>query len=120
MKNYLITIFNSPEAEKTWENLTPEQMQASLSKYMAYSERLRNEGRLLAGEGLSMNGHTIRGTGADQHVTDGPHILAKELVGGFYFITAENLDEALAIARDCPGLGHGATVEVREQMDYGQ
>lgn len=119
MKNYLMIIFNTPEAEKSWQEMTPEQMQAGLAKYMAYSQRLRDEGRLVAAEGLSMNGTILKNSGDQIQVTDGPYTLAKELVGGFFYITANSLEEATAIARDCPALDHGGTVEVREQMDYG-
>ncbi|MFM9872341.1 MAG: YciI family protein [Fimbriimonadaceae bacterium] len=119
MKNYLITIFNTPESEKHWQTMTPDQMQAALSKYMEYSQKLRDEGRLVAAEGLSMNGSTLKLVNGKVEVTDGPYVLAKELVGGFYYITANSLAEATEIAKECPGVLHGGTVEVREQMDYG-
>jgi len=119
MKNYLITIFNTPEAEEHWQSMTPQEMQAGLAQYMAYSEKLREEGRLVAAEGLSMNGSTLKLNNGNVEVTDGPYILAKELVGGFYYIAANSLAEATEIAKTCPGLMHGGTVEVREQMDYG-
>ncbi len=119
MKNYLITIFNTPEAEEHWQNMTSQEMQDGLAKYMAYSQKLREEGRLVAAEGLSMNGTSIKLNNGTVEVTDGPYILAKEMVGGFYYITAESLAEATEIAKECPGLMHGGTIEVREQMDYG-
>jgi hypothetical protein len=119
MKNYLITIFNSPEAEKEWQEMTPQQMQEGLAKYMACSQKLRDEGRLIAAEGLSMNGATLKLSNGTVEVTDGPYILAKELVGGFFYISASSLAEATELAKECPGLMHGGTVEVREQMDFG-
>ena len=48
-------------------------------------------------------------------LSDGPFIDAKEHVGGFYLIEADELDEALEIAARCPGAKHG-TVEVRPLM----
>jgi hypothetical protein len=120
MKNYLITIFNTPESEQEWADMTPEQMQAGLAKYMAYSEKLKNGNHMITGEGLSMNGNVLKAGSNGVEVTDGPYILAKELIGGFFFIQAESLAEATALAKDCPAIEHGATVEVREQMDYGQ
>ena len=48
-------------------------------------------------------------------VTDGPFTEAKETIGGFMVIAAENYDRALDIARECPGLVRpGSTVEIRE------
>jgi hypothetical protein len=116
MKNYVLTIFESAAVHEGWASLTPEQMQEGLAKYMAFSQRLVDEGRMLAGEGLSPNGKVIHANTLE--VTDGPYVLAKEMVGGFYYYKAESLDEALEIAKDCPALHHGCTVEVREQMEY--
>jgi hypothetical protein len=46
---------------------------------------------------------------------DGPLVEVKELVGGYMIVAAPSLDEALAIARQCPGLLRpGSGVEVIE------
>jgi hypothetical protein len=44
-------------------------------------------------------------------ITDGPFVEGAEVAGGYYLFEAENLDEALALARDIPAAKHGA-VEV--------
>ena len=44
-------------------------------------------------------------------VTDGPFAEGAEVAGGYYVFEAENLDEALALARDIPAARYGA-VEV--------
>ena len=116
MKNYLLNIFGSAEKEKAWESLPPEQMQESLAKYMAFTQRLIDEGRMIAGEGLSPIGATIHPFSLE--VTEGPNVLAQELVSGFYYFRAESIEEAVSIAKDCPALLHGSKVEVREQMEY--
>ena len=47
--------------------------------------------------------------------TDGPFVEAKEVIGGYMILSAASIDEAIAIARGCPGLvGPGSGVEVRE------
>jgi hypothetical protein len=46
-------------------------------------------------------------------VTEGRFADSKEAVGGYFLITASSLDEAVAIAKRCPGLEHGAVVEIR-------
>ena len=38
------------------------------------------------------------GTGLDKVTTDGPFVEAKEHIGGFYIVNADNLDEALTWA----------------------
>jgi hypothetical protein len=46
---------------------------------------------------------------------DGPFVELKELVGGYMIVAAASLDEAVAIARACPGLmSPGSGVEVIE------
>ena len=46
---------------------------------------------------------------------DGPFIEIKELVGGYMILSAEGLDDAVGIARLCPGLVRpGSGVEVIE------
>jgi hypothetical protein len=50
-----------------------------------------------------------------QPAPDGPFVEVKELVGGYMIISAESLDEAIQIARECPGLVRpGSGVEVIE------
>ena len=44
-------------------------------------------------------------------VTDGPFVETKEVLGGYYLIEANDLDEALAIGKLCPARFGG--VEVR-------
>lgn len=119
MKNYLITIFGSQESEEAWSRMDPQEMQAHLKRYMDYSQRLRDEGRLVAAEGLSRNGAVLTKAAGKLEVTDGPYVFAKEMVGGFFYITASSLAEAVSIAKDCPALETGGRVEIREQMDYG-
>lgn len=51
---------------------------------------------------------------------DGPFVEVKELVGGYMVVTAANLDEAIAVARECPGLVRpGSGVEVIEILGGG-
>jgi hypothetical protein len=48
-------------------------------------------------------------------VTDGPFAETKELIGGFMIVSAGSYEEALEVARECPGLiAPGSGVEVRE------
>jgi len=46
---------------------------------------------------------------------DGPLVEVKELVGGYMIVSADTLDEAVKVARECPGLVRpGSGVEVIE------
>ena len=61
---------------------------------------------------------TVRSRNGRATVTDGPFAETKEQLGGFIYIDAENLDEAIAIAAKVPGIRLGC-VEIRA-ADSGQ
>jgi hypothetical protein len=50
-------------------------------------------------------------------VTDGPFVESKEVLGGYYLIEADDLDAAIAIAKQTPARFGG--VEVRPIMTFG-
>ena len=50
-------------------------------------------------------------------LTDGPFIEAKEYLGGFYLIEADNLDAATEVAARIPAARIGGAVEVRPLVE---
>jgi hypothetical protein len=97
-----------------WAQLTPEQMQHEIQKYSAWARSLAASGKLHAANKLTDgDGHIVRMRDG-QIVVDGPYTEAKEAIGGYFHISAENYDEAVALARECPGLTRGVVVEVRQ------
>ena len=66
-----------------------------------------------AGDALTPSATGVRISGGPDHpvVTDGPFAEGAEVAGGYYVFEAENLDEALSLARDIPACQVGA-VEV--------
>ena len=46
-------------------------------------------------------------------LSDGPFVDAKEYIGGFYLLEADNLDVATALAARVPAARMGGAVEVR-------
>ncbi len=93
---------------------SPEEMQNHMQKWFAWVEKLKKEGKYLAGEPLNRGGRTV--TGAKKTVTDGPFTEGKDIIGGFFMVTAKSYDEAVAMAKDCPDYEYGGSVEVREVM----
>jgi hypothetical protein len=78
---------------------------------MAFNRRLVEGGHWIAGASLQPpETATVlhQSTGA---VTDGPFAETKEQIGGFYLVSASDLDEALELARAMPLAA--AAVEVR-------
>jgi hypothetical protein len=95
-------------------NQSPELMQAQMGKWMAWIEKLNKSGQYVAGEPLLPGGKLI--DGKNKTVTDGPYTEGKEVVGGFFLIKAESLDEAVKICDDYPGYGNDGSIQVRQVM----
>jgi hypothetical protein len=60
---------------------------------------------------------TVSAISGEAELTDGPFAITKEALAGFYLIEAENLDQALGVAKRIPLIRYGR-VEVRPVMDY--
>ena len=93
------------------KGLSPEQTQKVSQEWMAWFKRLKDEGKAVAGHPLGCEGKRV--AGKNRTVTDGPFAEAKEVIGGYFMLDVATMDEAVAIARQCPGLPFGAKVEVR-------
>jgi hypothetical protein len=79
---------------------------------MAWFEGLMEDGRATSGQPLQREGKIVSGKNGHT-VADGPFAESKEAIAGYFLLTVESMDEALAIAKLCPALEHGMTVEVR-------
>jgi len=96
-----------------WYNgLSPEQMQQVFDQWMSWFNGLKDNGRALAGNPLENSGKIISGPNG-RIVSDGPFAESKESIGGYFLLSVGTMDEALEIARECPGLPYGIRVEVR-------
>src|SRR5438270_6970461 len=97
----------------SWDKgLSPEQLQKTMDQFMAWFERLKQEGKVKAGQPLERTGKIVSGKNG-RIVADGPFAESKEAIGGYFLLQVDDLEEAVAIAQQCPGLEHGAIVEVR-------
>ena len=84
-------------------------VQDTIDRFYAWYEEGLAQGRLKPGSRLANRGKLV----SRDAVTDGPFSESKELVGGYWFIVADTLEEAAAIAAENPCLAFGLTVEVR-------
>jgi hypothetical protein len=84
------------------------------SVYREYEDIFRAPGVL---DGLQLQpadaAKTVRVENGRTVVTDGPFVDAKEYLGGFYVLEADDLDAATALARRIPAARLGGAVEVR-------
>jgi hypothetical protein len=107
---YLLQIY-PPSAHGAFEQLSEDEQQALREEYLAIG---RMPG-VLGGERLEPveTATTVRVEHGETLLTDGPFIDAKEHVGGFVLVEADDLDAALEIARRIPAARMGGAVEVR-------
>jgi hypothetical protein len=97
-----------------WQKrLSPEQLQKVVSDWATWFERLIQEGKCT--DGHPLHGERKLVSGKKGHiVTDGPFAESKEAIGGYFYLQVADMDEAVDIAKQCPGLEHGCVVEVRQ------
>lgn len=107
MKDYLYIIRGGEDLS----GYSAEQMQAHMQDWQKWMGSIAEAGKLVGGEPLENPGKTLINSGKD--VIDRPLAEGKELVGGYLIMKAENLDEAVELAKDCPGFEHNCTIEVR-------
>jgi hypothetical protein len=99
-----------------WDRrLSPAQLQKVVSDWMAWFERLKAEGKCAGGHPLEEQGKVV--SGRQRIVADGPFAESKEVIGGYFYLTVANENEAIEIAKQCPGLEYGSVVEVRPVAD---
>jgi hypothetical protein len=76
------------------------------------------KGQYLASAPLypSSSATSVRVREGKRLVTDGPFAETREVLGGYYLIDVENLDEAIRIAERTPGARLG-TIEIRPVVE---
>lgn len=107
---YMLLFRNA--GEETHGHLSSEQRANLTRQWNAWIEGLASAGKMQHGQPLGLTGRVVSGAKGEK-VTDGPFAEAKEVVGGYVVVSAADLDEATEIAKGCPGLPLGLTVEVR-------
>lgn len=112
-KNEYILLFRGTD----WsQKLSPEEMQKVSGQWMDWFKGLMQEGKVLGGRPLDKTGKVVSGKNG-RTISDGPFAESKEAIGGYFLLRVDTMEEAVAIAQQCPGLPHGARVEVRPMME---
>jgi len=110
MSQFMLFIRNGEEPNE----LSPEQIQQAIQRFSSWARKLREQGKLVAAEKLKDNEGLLLRTRNGQIVVDGPFAETKETIGGYFIVEAGNLDEAVALTKECPALSNGGIVELRE------
>lgn len=98
-----------------WDrNLSPEELQQVMTRWMTWLDRLTREGKVKAAQPLANQGKII--SWRKEAAVDGPFAESKEAIGGYFLLTVSE-EEALEIAKECPALKYGVEVEVRPVIE---
>ena len=95
--------------EKRLEKIPEGEMNAMIDECLAYDDVLRKGGHFAGGEGLqsARNTTTLRYQNGKVNVTDGPFVETKEQVGGVLYLEAADLNEAIRLLSNHPGVKFG-------------
>jgi len=97
----------------------PDTLTAEMAAYQAFHTKAASAIR--AGDALTSSAAGVRITGGPDAptITDGPFAEVAEVACGYYVFEADNLDDALELARGIPAAKHGA-VEVWPTVMWNQ
>ena len=113
---YLCLIYDE---ETKLATRTKSEANAFSGEYAAFTVAIQGSGHYLAGEALQpvRTATTVRVRQGKVSTTDGPFAETKEQLGGFYLITARDLNEAIQIAARIPSARLGS-VEIRPIREF--
>jgi hypothetical protein len=103
MAEYLILIY---EREDEYAAASPEVINEVMEAHNRFGEQFGS--RIVSGRALK-DGQTATSIRNDV-VTDGPFVETKEVLGGFYLVQADDLDEAIEFGKHCPARFGGVAV----------
>ena len=107
MKEYMLLIRNNGNHKSSFPN---ELHLEFLKKCETYIGMLKQEGKLIAAQPLTREGVIVSGSIAS--FTETPIDNDEEIQVGYYHILADNINEAIAIAKKNPEFEYGETVSI--------
>jgi len=101
-----------------WSTYSQAKQNDMIDACIAYDEVLKEKGYWVSGEGLGGPDRTatLRFQNGKVVVTDGPLTESKELLGGLLIIEAQDIDQAIQLISNHPGVKMGAW-EIRPAED---
>lgn len=97
------------------QGLSTEEFRRVMDQINAWLDNVNAQGIVKAGQPLLDGGRLVSGQG--RTVVDGPFAESKEAIGGYFLLQADDLEEAVQIAKSHPALEYGMEIEVREVTD---
>jgi hypothetical protein len=101
--------FLLPSRGKWNPEKSPQEIQSAIDNFYGWYEQMLAAGTFKPGSRLSTDGKLVTPEG----IVDGPFAETKEVIGGYWFIVADDLEAAAAIAARNPTLACGLSFEIR-------
>ena len=108
-----------PGDESVWENLPAEDRAATYARHEEFSKALEERGyKITGGAELthSRTARTLRRTGDEITVTDGPYAETVEQLSGFYLVETDDLDDLVEVTKILADAEGG--IEIRACVDH--
>jgi hypothetical protein len=97
MQDFLLIIRTEGDV---WTSLSPEKLQEHIEKGTDYIGKLMKDGKLKSAAPLAKGSRIV--SESNGLIKDGPFNETKEVIAGYFHITARDIDEAIAIAKANP------------------
>jgi hypothetical protein len=112
---FILLVYNDPAL---LEALPSGDFDSKMRTCLSHADHLKHDGRLIESQMLddASTAKSVRIRKGRVNVVDGPFAEAKEVLGGFNLIEAENIDEAVRMAAEFPWAQTGC-IEVRPVRD---
>lgn len=110
--SYLLLLIEDPQQR---ESRTEAEGRDVYGRMVRFGEDLTRRGLLKASESLASTREGVRLQKREGRrlIVDGPFTETKEMIGGFFLVDVDTLEEAVALAAECPA-AEWCTVEVRK------
>jgi hypothetical protein len=104
---YMLLIYGD---EAAWETTPPDEKERVYDGYRHFMGRVEELGGTVL-DGAELQSTATATTIRNDVIFDGPFLETREALGGYFVIEADDLDQIIAIARQCPS--SAGCVEVR-------
>lgn len=105
--------------QTAWDAMSATEQAALIDECFAYDDVLRQNGHFVLGEALqdARNAATLRWKDGRVSITDGPYAETKEQLGGILILEAKDLNHAIQLMSQHPGVKAAGPFEIRPAED---
>ena len=107
MKEFMLLIRNEIDHQAGW---SPERLNRFLKDCEVYIDGLKKDGKLISAQPMEREGRVI--FRSDGNWKDKSFKGIKEIIVGYYHVLADNIDDAIDIAKRNPEFQYGTTAKI--------